>query len=186
MNLDAASDDRTFVRVVCVGERAVVETKRSGDVVESVGQFVLHAYVRRRDVAAVSEGDRVAERLTRRGRDVILALDEFDGRKLRVGRRREARAVAEDVDDRARILSARVERVGHARTRVDANRELLTRLAAVRVNDREDADALAARETRTHRRVESYLRVGICKSAGSVRVEVERDERGRRGNGRRR
>ena len=45
MNLDAARDDGAFVRVVCVGERAVVQSQRAGDVVESFGQVVLQTGV---------------------------------------------------------------------------------------------------------------------------------------------
>ena len=60
---------------------------------------------------------------------MVFAFDEFEGRQTRVGGRREARAVAEDVDDCARVLRARVECVGDGRERVDADGELLAGLA---------------------------------------------------------
>ena len=182
MNLDAARDDRAFVRVVGGCERAVVQTQSARDVVESFGQVVLQSGVACCDVAAVAVRDGVAERLSGRGCDVVFAFDEFEGRQTRVGGRREARAVAEDVDDCARVLRARVECVGDGRERVDADGELLAGLARVRVYGGDDADALAAREARTHRRAERYLAVGGGHRAGSVGVEVERDERGGRGN----
>src|SRR5205085_818939 len=76
----------------------------------------------------------------------------------------------------------RVECVGDGRERVDADGELLPLRASVRVERGDDADALAAREARTHRRAERYLAVGVGERARGVRVEVERDERGGRGN----
>src|SRR5205807_5990779 len=122
-------------------------------------------------VAAVAVRDGVAERLAGRGCDAVFAFDEFEGRQSRVGGRREARAVAEDVDDCSGVLRARVERVGDGRERVDADGELLAGLARVRVYGADDADALAAREARTHRRAERALAVGVCERAGGVDVD---------------
>ena len=113
---------------------------------------------------------------------MVFAFDEFEGRQTRVGGRREARAVAEDVDDCARVLRARVECVGDGRERVDADGELLPLRASVRVERGDDADALAAREARTHRRAECDFAVCVGECARRVGVEVERDERSGRGN----
>src|SRR2546421_10424076 len=97
MNLDAAADDRAFVRVVGVCERAVVQTQSAGDVVESFGQVVLQTGVARGRVAAVAVRDDVAERLTGRCGDVVFAFDEFEGRQTRIGGGRGGRAGADDV-----------------------------------------------------------------------------------------
>ena len=75
MNLDAARDDRAFVRVVGVCERAVVQTQSAGDVVESFGQVVLQTGVARGRVAAVAVRDDVAERLSGRQTATVVVLD---------------------------------------------------------------------------------------------------------------
>src|SRR5258708_26354629 len=109
-NLDDIVLNRAFVAIERIRQAAIVQLQRAGDTLDSDWKFVPDHHVARSRVAAVPESDRVRE-LAAGARDQLAqSVGQLAGRQIRIARISEARTLAYDVDDRARVLAVAMDR----------------------------------------------------------------------------